>query len=118
MKLHDWLRPPRHILALFVVVAIVSASALGWLSWLLLDQDKAVERQRQRDRLEQAADRAASKMQSALAELDRLQSHDADSAPPGVIVVTTGNQALLVRPEGSLLQSLRVFILMFSPYTR
>src|SRR5204863_289470 len=59
MEFRNWFRPPRHVLAIFVAVAVVSAGALAWLMWLLLEQDKAVEMQRRQERLEQAADRAA-----------------------------------------------------------
>ena len=39
MMLRKWLRPPRHVLTVFLIVAIVSAAALAWLAWLLLEQD-------------------------------------------------------------------------------
>ena len=58
MSFRDWFRPPRHVFAIFLVVAFVSAGVLGWLMWLLLEQDKTVELQRRQERLEQAADRA------------------------------------------------------------
>ena len=56
MTFRDWFRPPRHVLTIFLSVAVVSAGALGWLSWLLVEQDRALEVQRRQARLEQAAD--------------------------------------------------------------
>jgi hypothetical protein len=38
--MRNWFRPPRHVFATFV--AVVSAAVLGWLIWLLLEQEKAV----------------------------------------------------------------------------
>ena len=46
MAFREWFRPPRHILTIFLSVAIVSAAALGWLSWLLVEQDRALDVQR------------------------------------------------------------------------
>ena len=56
---------------------------MGWLMWLLLEQDKTVELQRRQERLEQAADRAAAVMQAALANLNGISA-----VPAGVITVT------------------------------
>ena len=70
MPIRGWFRPPRHILTVFLVVAVVSAGALGWLAWLLLKQDEALAVQFQQSRLEQAADRAATIMQRALGDLE------------------------------------------------
>ena len=33
MSLRRWFRPPRHLLALFLAVTIIPATALAWLSW-------------------------------------------------------------------------------------
>jgi predicted negative regulator of RcsB-dependent stress response len=57
--LRDWLRPPRSLLVILLLLTLVSVSALGWLGWSLASQDRIVEAQRASDRLEQAADRIA-----------------------------------------------------------
>jgi signal transduction histidine kinase len=80
----------------FVVVAAVSAGALGWLMWLLLDQDKTVELQRRQEKLEQAADRAAAIMQAALSDLDR-------DLPPGVLRIKITHDRLVAQPPTALL---------------
>jgi hypothetical protein len=78
MAFRAWFRPPRHILTIFLGVAVVSAGTLGWLSWLLLQQDRALDLQRRQERLEQAADRATAVMRGALADLElRLASPSA-----------------------------------------
>lgn len=94
----QWLRPPRHVLAIFVAVAVVSAGALAWLMWLLLEQDQTVELQRRQERLQQAADRAAAVMQGAIADLDRVAD-----PPAGVLMVHFRPDGIVVRPPGSLL---------------
>src|SRR5689334_9434389 len=66
--------------------------------WLLLEQDKAVDAQRRQEHLQQAADRAASAMQAALAELNR------NAEPPaGVLHVRIGPTLLDVQPPRGLL---------------
>lgn len=105
MRVRDWLRPPRQMLAVFLGVALVSAGALGWLGWLLLKQDTALESQRRRDMLEQAADRASATMQLAVVELQaRLTSSPGASRnpAPGVSRVSIGPDSVTVWPNGSL----------------
>ena len=70
MALRDWLRPPRQVLGIFLAVAVLSTAALGWLTWRLLDQDAQLEAQRERVRLEQAADATVAGMQRSLAGTD------------------------------------------------
>jgi signal transduction histidine kinase len=93
------------MLAVFLGVALVSAGALGWLGWRLLQQDLALESQRRRDALEQAADRAAATMQLALAELQGSLASPAaarTSLPAGVSRVSTGPGLAFVQPAGSI----------------
>jgi len=56
-------------LSRFVAITVVLVAALGWLSWRLLDQDRALERQRTRDRLESAADLVAAELLRGIAEI-------------------------------------------------
>jgi nitrogen-specific signal transduction histidine kinase len=102
MRLKEWLRPPRHVLMIFLVVAILSAAALSWLAWLLLEQDKVTARQR---RLDQAADGATAVMHSALSELEIQLSSSSPiaSIPSGLMLLVVEGQTINVRPPGSLL---------------
>ena len=77
MPVRSWLPPQRQLLVAVVVVAIVSAGALAWLAWLLVQQDAALERQRQSDRLQQAADGAAAAFRVAIADLPARAAIDA-----------------------------------------
>ena len=49
------LASPVRLLALFVLLAGIPLAALGWLSWRLLEQEHALDAQRLRERLENAA---------------------------------------------------------------
>lgn len=113
----EWLKPPRSLLALLFLVTFVSVSALAWLGWKLLDQERAVEAQRAQERLEQAADRIAAIARGTLAETGErlgtwLIAPPADSKPDeGLLLILSGNdggftampaQRLLYRPAPPL----------------
>ena len=70
MPINAWLRPPRHLVVLFLGIILVLMVALGWLGGRLLQQDRALERQRVQDRLELAADRAAAALTRRLAAIE------------------------------------------------
>ena len=70
MWLSQWFRPPRHLLMLFLVIALVLASALGWLSWRFLQQDRALENQRIQERLDHAADVIAAALLRSLSGIE------------------------------------------------
>ncbi len=104
----DWLQPQRQLLLAVVVVAVLSAVALGWLGWLLLEQDAGLERQRRADRLQQAADTTAAAMRVAVAGLPARAAQAAAATPspadgllraalePGGVTVRNGGHALWV----------------------
>src|ERR1700748_532264 len=68
MPPREWLKPPRSLLIVLSLVTLVSVSALGWFGWKLLDQERAVEAQRARERLEQGGDRRVAIARGTLAE--------------------------------------------------
>src|ERR1035438_4914091 len=57
VPLREWLRPPKGLLLILVLLSLVSVSAVGWFGFKLLEQDRMVQAQRRQERLEQAADR-------------------------------------------------------------
>ena len=106
MAFRQWFRPPRHVLTIFLTVAVASAGALGWLTWLLVEQDRALDVQRRQERLEQAADRASALMQGALVDLElQLNAYPARTSDPpaGVVVFITDPTGIVVHPDGGLL---------------
>src|SRR5204862_2841794 len=68
VPLREWLRPPKSLLLILVLLSLVSVSAVGWFGFKLLEQDRMVQAQRRVERLEQAADRLAAGLQRTLAE--------------------------------------------------
>ena len=89
MKLRGWLSPSHHLVATFTAVAVVSAGALGILSWQLIEQDRQLEVPRRRGLLEAAADSTARSMTSSLTQLEAIAARTAGaSVPTGVSLVT------------------------------
>jgi len=66
---------------LFVVIAGIPVVALGWLGWRLLEQDRALESQRQRERLENAAGLLARELDRGLAAWEELLPAVMQGAP-------------------------------------
>jgi len=94
-----WFQPPRHVLVLFVLVAVVPAAALAWLSWHLLAQDRALEGQRVQERLDHTADLIATALDRRLAEaVDRLPRLDEPSVDAAAVTCTT--DGIQVQPAG------------------
>ncbi len=67
----QWFQPSHHVLVLFLAATLVLASTLGWLGWRLLEQDRALEEQRLRERLENAADLITATLRSSLSEIEQ-----------------------------------------------
>jgi len=104
--IRHWFRPPRHVLAIFVAVAVVSAVALAWLMVLLLQQDKTVETQHRQEHLEQAADHAAAVMAGALTDIERqfgTPLEQRSNFPAGVFSFNIGPDGVALRPGDRLL---------------
>ena len=70
MHFGQWFRPPRHLLMLFLAIMLVLAATLGWLSWRLLQQDRALENQRTQERLDNAADLIGAALLRKLSEAE------------------------------------------------
>ncbi len=65
-----WFRPPRPLLVAFLAFALAPVAALGWLGWRLLEQERALERQRARESLQSAADRIGATLARQLTETE------------------------------------------------
>ena len=70
MAVSDWLRPPRHLVVLFLGIALILVSTLAWLGWRLFQQDRALEQQRVQVRLEHAADVVAAELTRRLSSIE------------------------------------------------
>jgi len=91
MFLHAWIRPPRHLLALFLLVTLAPAALLLVFGWRLLQQDRELQLRQVTQHREQLADLAVVSLQQSLAALT-LRLDDPDSipaAPDSTVVVVT-----------------------------
>ena len=66
-----WIRSPYHLLWLFLSITLVLAATLGWLGRQLLQQDRALSKQRAQERVEVAADLVTAALQRDLSELEQ-----------------------------------------------
>ena len=98
-----YLRTPTRLLALFVVLGGLPLAALGWLTWRFLDQDRALEGQRIRERLENDASLLARESDRALAAWEDLLTASAPNVPATLRaegVFLAFNQKGILRREG------------------
>jgi signal transduction histidine kinase/tetratricopeptide (TPR) repeat protein len=86
---------------------IVLGGALGWLGWQWLKQDRALEGQRLKERLESAADHMAVALQQDLMGLEGylgfVPGPGAKDLPPGVWVLQGTKRVVNAYPPGGLL---------------
>jgi len=96
---HPKLRPPRNVLILFMAAAVVLVSALVWMSWRLLAQERALEDQRIQERLENAADLIVTSLDLGLSEIENRLSLLSD---PGdhALSVAFGPREVKTHPGG------------------
>ena len=66
MSIRAWFRPPRHLLALFLLITLVPSTLLISLGWRSLRQDRALGLQQVQERREQAADLIVSGLEQSL----------------------------------------------------
>ncbi|MGH9257189.1 MAG: ATP-binding protein [Vicinamibacterales bacterium] len=67
---------PAKLLALVAAMAVVPLVALGWLGWRMLQQDRALEAERLRERLDSAASLVARDIDRRLAEWEAAAADD------------------------------------------
>jgi signal transduction histidine kinase len=93
MIARKYFRAPGTLLALFLLVAGVPFAGLAWLGWRLLEQDRALENQRLRERLENAASLLSHELNRALAEWEQLLP--AGALPPGGVRLVFDSSGVL-----------------------
>lgn len=107
MALRDWLQPPRHLIALFLIVTLVPSLALVASGWRLLEQDLALSIAQLSERREQAADLVVSELERFLAAAEQaLRDPDALRAAVAtdddVVGITFESDQLEAWPRGRL----------------
>ena len=94
---------PVTLLALFVLLAGIPLVALGWLGWRLLVQDRALESQRLRERLDNAVSLAARELDRSLAAWNDLlapaTTGDSVALPPNAVLLVFDSSNVL-RQQG------------------
>jgi len=103
MSLQEWLRAPGHLLVAFLCVTLVPATALGWLGWRLLQQDRVLAHQRVQERLEHVADRIVLLLDRRLNQLETELPELTESPSPQALLVVFTADGIDVRPPGCLL---------------
>ena len=108
VPLREWLRPPKSLLLILVLLSLVSVSAVGWFGFKLLEQDRMVQAQRRQERLEQAADRIAATLRGTLAETGERLSAWITARPPAEkpddgVLLTVEQNSVTAYPAGRLL---------------
>ena len=103
MALIDWFRPPRQIVALFLVAAVASTATVAWLTWQLLASERIELAQRLDEDRDRAADAAALGIERQLASIDRHldAASAAESLIAGAAVVSAAGGDFTVRPAGA-----------------
>ena len=108
VPLREWLKPPKSLLLILVLLTLVSVSMVGWFGFKLLEQDRMVQAQRRQERLEQAADRMAATLRGTLAETgERLSAWLTTPPPAGKpedgVLLTVDENSVTAYPAGRLL---------------
>jgi signal transduction histidine kinase len=100
---------PRHsLIGALAFTTVVVTAALGWAGWRLLEQQRVLDEQRERDQAERAADAVAAGIRGKLAEAgERLSGWVANpsssvQAIHGAVVVATRRDAINVNPPSGL----------------
>ncbi len=108
VPLREWLKPPKSLLLILVLLTLVSVSTVGWFGFKLLEQDRMVQAQRRQERLEQAADRMAATLRGTLAETgERLSAWLSTPPPAGKpedgVLLSVDENSVTAYPAGRLL---------------
>jgi signal transduction histidine kinase len=103
-RLRLWLRRPRDLLILFLLVMLAPAAALAVLGFRLLEQDKALEGQRFAEQREGAADKAVMALQQTLSATEaQLANPRGWNLAEDALYVVFHRREIEVEPPGRLL---------------
>ena len=71
MSLQAWFRPPRQLIALFLLITLVPSVLLMAFGWRLLQQDRVNGLQQMKERREQAADLVVSALERSVSTAEQ-----------------------------------------------
>jgi signal transduction histidine kinase len=92
-------RSARGLVALVVGVTLVPLATLVWLGWRLIEQDRALEDQQVRQRVERAADLIVAALQQAVSASEQRLAEGDSGWPKGAKAVAFRRPAILPLPE-------------------
>jgi signal transduction histidine kinase len=104
-ELRLWLRPPRNLLAVFLLVMFLPAATLVFLGVRLLEQDRALANQRQIEILEHSADSVVRLLEQDLGSLAKRLAGPAwtpAEVPEGSVYVAFHSEQIDAIPPGRL----------------
>ena len=107
------LASPRKLLTLFVLLSGIPLIALGWLGWRVLEQDRVLDAQRFRDRLETAAGAVTRELERELTAWETLAQHAADGRSTDLPA-----QATLIIFDGDGIVEQHGIKLLYQPHVR
>ena len=93
---------PRRLTALFIGVMALMAGAFGWLSWRVIEQDRALERQRLIERRDAEATAAANSLQRVLLDVLNQVAAGKPQPDPDVVLVSFSSTELESVPRGRI----------------
>ena len=100
MKPNARIPAPVKLLTLFVLLAGLPLAVLGWLGWHLVDEDRAIENQREKARLESSADVVAQQLDQGLtAWYDLLAQGDPAPLPRDSVLLIFDSTGV-IRQQG------------------
>jgi signal transduction histidine kinase len=102
-SLRVWLRAPRNLMVLFLLVMLLPAVTLVGLGWRLLEQDRALESQRLTELREGTADRMVRSLEQALAATEKRLARGELDVPEDAVRVIIGPGGIEATPAGRLL---------------
>ena len=106
MKTRKRARTPVQLLMLFVLLSAIPLVALGWLGWHLLEQDRALETQRLRERLDNSSSLVARELERGFAAWEDLLSTAAQgnsaALPAGAALIIFDSRGVAARQGAPL----------------
>ena len=108
-------RPSAQLIGLIAAVTLVPLITLLWVGWRLFEQDRVLEHQQVRQRVERGADLLVAALQRSIATSEQEIGGGASDMPPGGVAVTFRDDAIEALPPGRVAYLPRVRSLREAP---
>jgi signal transduction histidine kinase len=108
-------RPSAQLIGLIAAVTVVPLITLLWVGWRLFEQDRVLEHQQVRQRVERGADLLVAALQRSIATSEQEIGGGASDMPPGGVAVTFRDDVIEALPPGRVAYLPRVRSLREAP---